>query len=80
MGLVYQVRLLDSVPRGTPTSLVTSQGAWACQRGVRFDQYMLLRSYHDGYKHLEPVMLWDLTEDPHEQHDLAPERLFDGPS
>lgn len=54
--------------------LVTSQNAWACQRGVRFDQYMLLRSYHDGYKELEPVMLWDLNDDPHEQHDLAPER------
>jgi arylsulfatase A-like enzyme len=54
--------------------LVTSQNAWACQRGVRFDRYMLLRSYHDGYKHLEPVMLWDLEADPHEQHDLAGER------
>jgi choline-sulfatase len=54
--------------------LVTSQQAWACQRGVRFDNYMLLRSYHDGYKELEPVMLWDLSADPHEQHDLAPER------
>ena len=54
--------------------LVTSQNAWACQRGVRFDRYLMLRSYHDGYKQLEPVMLWDLSEDPHEQHDLAPER------
>lgn len=54
--------------------LVTSQNAWACQRGVRFDRYLLLRSYHDGYKQLEPVMLWDLSADPHEQHDLAPER------
>ena len=54
--------------------LVTSQQTWSCQRGVRFDNYMLLRSYHDGYKELEPVMLWDLAADPHEQHDLAPER------
>ena len=54
--------------------LVTSQNAWACQRGVRFDRYLMLRSYHDGYKQLEPVMVWDLSEDPHEQHDLAPER------
>ncbi len=54
--------------------LVTSQQAWACQRGVRWDRYLLLRSYHDGYKELEPVMLWDVSADPHEQHDLAPER------
>lgn len=54
--------------------VVTSQNAWACQRGVRFENYMLLRSYHDGYKNLEPVMLWDLESDPHEQRDLAAER------
>lgn len=54
--------------------LVTSQQTWSCQRGVRFDNYMLLRSYHDGYKAIEPIMLWDLAADPHEQNDLAPER------
>jgi hypothetical protein len=58
--------------------LVVSQGAWACQRGVRFEQdgedYLCLRTYHDGYKALEPVMLFNLTRDPHEQHDLAAER------
>ncbi|HEX5501772.1 MAG TPA: sulfatase [Thermomicrobiales bacterium] len=54
--------------------LVTSQGAWACQRGVRFDRYLCLRTYHDGYKALEPVKLFDLAADPHEQRDLAAER------
>ena len=58
--------------------LVTSQGAWACQRGVRFDhggeQYMCLNTYHDGYKMLDPVMLFNLTRDPHEQNDLAAQR------
>jgi arylsulfatase A-like enzyme len=54
--------------------LVTSQNAWSCQRGVRFDEYLCLRTYHDGYKQLKPVMLFDLENDPHEQHDLAPGR------
>ncbi len=54
--------------------LVTSQGAWAVQRGVRFENYMCLRTYHDGYKPLEPLMLFDLSADPHEQHDLASEQ------
>lgn len=58
--------------------VVTSQGAWACQRGVRFthdgEDYMCLRTYHDGYKNLEPVLLFNLTQDPHEQHDLAASR------
>jgi len=54
--------------------LVTSQNAWACQRGVRFDDYLCLRTYHDGLKQLEPIMLFDIAQDPHEQHDLAEEK------
>lgn len=57
--------------------LVTSQGAWSCQRGVRFDfqgkAYLMLRTYHDGYKMLDALMLFDLHQDPHEQHNLAAE-------
>lgn len=55
--------------------LVTSQGAWAVQRGVRFNhagqEYLCLRTYHDGHKMLDPVMLFNLTSDPHEEHTLA---------
>jgi arylsulfatase A-like enzyme len=58
--------------------LVVSQNAWSCQRSVRLNDagkpYLCLRTYHDGYKQLEPVMLFNLAEDPHEQHDLAFER------
>jgi choline-sulfatase len=54
--------------------LVVSQNAWSCQRSVRFDDYICLRTYHDGLKQLEPVMLFDLANDPHEQQDLAAER------
>lgn len=51
--------------------LVISQNAWACQRAVRFDDYLCIRTYHDGYKQFEPVMLFNLAHDPHEQHNLA---------
>lgn len=54
--------------------LITSQNTWSCQRGVRFGDHLCLRTYHDGYKQLEPVMLFDLASDPHEQRDLASER------
>jgi arylsulfatase A-like enzyme len=51
--------------------LVLSQGAWSCQRSVRFDEYLAIRSYHDGYHGFPDVMLFDLRKDPHEQRDLA---------
>ncbi len=58
--------------------LVVSQAAWSCQRTVRFEHegasWLCMRTYHDGYKDLEPVMLFNLSEDPHEQHDLSRER------
>lgn len=58
--------------------VVTSQGAWACQRGVRFvyegEDYLCLRTYHDGYKELEPIMLFNLNDDRHLQNDLAQQK------
>ncbi|MDA3961684.1 MAG: sulfatase [Planctomycetota bacterium] len=54
--------------------LVCSQGAWSCQRMVRWDDYVMVRSYHDGYHLFPDVMVFDIKNDPHEQHDLAPER------
>jgi choline-sulfatase len=54
--------------------LVSSQAAWSCQRSVRFNSndrpYLCMRTYHDGYKNLDPIMLFDLERDFHEQNDL----------
>lgn len=52
--------------------LVVSQGAWSCQRSVRFDDFLCIRSYHDGLHNFPDTMLFDVKNDPHEQHDLAP--------
>jgi len=44
-------------------------------RSVRFthagEDYLLARTLHDGFKQLEPVMLFNLNQDPHEQYNLA---------
>lgn len=63
--------LRNGVPEGRDY-LVVSQGAWSCQRSVRFDHYLCIRSYHDGLHAFPDVMLFDVENDPHEQFDLAP--------
>ena len=51
--------------------LVLSQGAWSCQRSVRWDDYLYMRTWHDGFHgHWNEEMLFDITNDPHEQDDL----------
>jgi arylsulfatase A-like enzyme len=50
--------------------LVLSQGAWSCQRAVRFEDFICIHSYHDGYHGFDDVMLFDVKNDPHEQHDV----------
>jgi arylsulfatase A-like enzyme len=54
--------------------LVVSQMCWSCMRSVRWDDWMLLRSYHTGLKDLREVMLFNVADDPHELNDLADSR------
>ena len=54
--------------------LITSHGAWTCQRAVRFEDYIVIRTYHDGYHCLPEFLVFDVKNDPHEQHNLAEKR------
>lgn len=58
--------------------LVLSQQTWACQRAVRWNDgegaYLGIRTYHDGYKEVDPIMLFDLSNDPHEQVNIAQQK------
>jgi hypothetical protein len=38
---------------------------------VRFENWLAIHSYHDGYHGFPVLMLFDVKNDPHEQHDLA---------
>lgn len=51
--------------------VVLSQGAWACQRAVRWDDWLFIRTYHAGFKDLPQRMLFNLADDPHETTDLS---------
>lgn len=65
----------ETLRTGTDTGrdqLVISQCAHVCQRSVRFGDYLYMRTYHDGFHLFPKEMLFNLVEDPHEQHDLAP--------
>jgi choline-sulfatase len=59
--------------------LIISQAAWTCQRAVRFrrreqeeeNEYLLLRTYHDGFHGYPEIQLFDIGQDPHQQTDLS---------
>jgi arylsulfatase A-like enzyme len=64
----------DALRHGTDRGrdyLVLSQMAGSCQRSVRFEDYLCIRSYHDGYHCFPDWMLFDVRQDPHMQRDLA---------
>lgn len=52
--------------------VVLSQCAHVCQRSVRWDRWLYIRTFHDGFHLFPQEMLFDLEEDPHEQEDCAP--------
>ena len=54
--------------------LVLSHGAWTAQRAVRFDDWICIRTYHDGYHWFPEVLLFDVVRDPHERHDRSADR------
>jgi choline-sulfatase len=57
---------------GRRDHLVLSQCAHVCQRSVRWDDWLYVRTHHCGFHLFPDEMLFDLKSDPHEQNDLAP--------
>ncbi|WP_416051553.1 sulfatase [Cupriavidus basilensis] len=72
-GASFAGSLTDGTDEGR-SHLVVSQGAWTCQRAVRFENWILICTLHDGYHLFDDVMLFDLLADPHEQNNLASAR------
>jgi choline-sulfatase len=63
---------------GTPTpsrgELILSQCCHVCQRSVRWDRWIYIRTYHDGFHCFPNEMVFDLIDDPFEQNDLSTSR------
>ena len=56
------------------SELILEQCAHVCQRSVRFDEWLYIRTYHDGYHLFPKEMLFNVKEDPHELKDLAKDK------
>jgi len=55
--------------------LVVGNGSHTVQRGVRWNDWLFLDTYHDGYnERLERELLFDVGKDPHETTDLSDNR------
>jgi arylsulfatase A-like enzyme len=72
-GRSFAQTILAGADTGRP-DLVLSQCCHVCQRSARWDRWLYLRTWHDGYHLFPQEMVFDLAADPHEQHDLASER------
>jgi len=70
-GKSYTATLKDGTDCGRD-ELILSQCAHVCQRSVRWDNWLYMKTYHDGYHpHFTDEMLFDLKNDPHETENLA---------
>jgi arylsulfatase A-like enzyme len=67
----------EAFREGAPTGrevVVSGQCCWSCQRTVRWDDWLFVRTYHTGLKHYPARMLFNVADDPHELSDLAAAR------
>lgn len=51
--------------------LVLSQCCHVCQRAVRWEEWLYIRTYHDGFHLFPEEQVYNVAKDPHEQRDLA---------
>ncbi len=72
VGKSYAETLKTGENINTRNELILSQNAHVCQRAVRWDNWIYIKTYHDGFHpHFDDEMLFDLSNDPHETINLA---------
>ncbi len=72
-GQSYANALKGEEQKNVRDSLVLSQNAHVCQRSARFDDWLYMRTYHDGYHLFDKEMLFNVKNDPYEQFDVKEE-------
>jgi arylsulfatase A-like enzyme len=71
-GASYAGAIVDGAgPADGREQLILSQCCHVCQRSVRFDRWLYIRTYHDGFHLFPDEMLFDIDSDPHERNDVA---------
>ena len=68
-GRSYAKTLTEGADTGRD-SLVISQMAHVCQRSAVFGDWLYMRTVHDGFHLFDKEMLFNLKDDPYEQHDV----------
>lgn len=68
-GKSYFETITNGLSKGR-SSLVVSQMAHVCQRSARFEDWLYIRTYHDGYHLFDNEMLFNIADDPYEQYDV----------
>jgi len=72
-GQSYAGAITDGTDPGREYAIL-EQCAHVCQRSVRFEDYIYIRTIHDGFHLFDDEMLYDIKNDPHELKNLAPEK------
>ena len=68
-GRSYAASLTEGKDTGHD-ELILGQCAHGCQRSVRWDDWIYIRTWHDGYHCFDEEMLFNLKDDPHEQNNV----------
>lgn len=71
-GVSYAGTLLEGKDCSRDSAILT-QCCHVCQRSARFGDYVYIRTVHGGYHLFPEEMLYNVKEDPHQQHNLAAE-------
>ncbi len=72
-GASFAPSVRDAADTGRD-ELILSQCCHGCQRSVRWGDWLYIRTYHDFFHLFPKEMLFNLADDPYEQHNLADAR------